>query len=497
MSFIEEPHLTRSRQRFRLLVSNCDKLTKLVLEMVNSYKDGGLNRQEFFRDIRDHKKIDVSVLDKQFLEELENSAGILYMRGEYRLNMNRLLMLINMFLKEIEHFDKDRADELRKNVNQINLKIDTLTGETTEVAKAAKTKLPEYEEIEKEEIIQEPVIVWEKAGLEPVDKALTTYIKEYDKLSLAQISSVLGIPENEVRKRLSYLLDQGILVGKIQDEYFLREAVSVIPTPTELVKAEAATEITKIAKVTPTAEVTVKPPAIKGIEKPLVEEAISIKPVQELKVEGSEVIKTPIEKPVVEEPAVKEPMVEEPVVEEPVVEEPVVEEPVVEEPVVEKRVVAEHIESSVAREAAVETPVIETVEAAPPEEVTYTSKEVKEIYKRVKLFIEMVSQVLEMVVVPEKPGFDKKALYKLIYDYYFLPIDGSFDVEPFKELEKEGVVHVEENWIRFDLDKSLSLFKNKYIPGIRKVKKGTASKLEKALDEHIEQMINNLLKSRA
>ncbi|MEM2133271.1 MAG: hypothetical protein QW261_06420 [Candidatus Jordarchaeaceae archaeon] len=486
MSFIEEPHLTRSRQRFRLLASNCDKLIKLVLEVVNSYKDGGLNRQEFFRDIRDRQKINVGGLDKQFLEELENSAGILYMRGEYRLNMNRLLMLINMFLKEIEHFDKDRADELRKNVNQINLKINTLTGETTEVAKAAKTKLPEYEEIEKEETIQEPVIVGEKAGLEPVDKALTTYIKEYDKLSLVQIASVLGIPENEVKKRLSYLLDQGILIGKIQDEYFLREAVSVIPTPTELAKAEAATEITKI-KVTPTAEVTMKPPEIKGIEKPVVEEAISIKQVQELKVEGPEVIKTTIEEPVVEEPVVKEP----------VVVKPVVEERVVAEPVVEERVVAEHIESPVAREVAVETPVIKTVEVAPPEEVTYTSKEVKEIYKRMKLFIEMVSQVLEMVVVPEKPGFDRKALYKLIYDYYFLPIDGSFDVEPFKELEKEGVVRVEENWIRIDLDKSLSLFKNKYIPGIRKVKRRTASKLEKALDENIEQMINNLLESRA
>jgi biotin operon repressor len=480
VSFIEEPHLTRSRQRFRLLASNCDKLIKSVLEVVNSYKDGGLNRQEFFRDIRDRQKIDVGVLDKEFLEELENSAGILYMRGEYRLNMNRLLMLINMFLKEIERVDKDRADELRKNVNQINLKIDTLTGETTEVAKTAKTKLPEYEEIEKEEIIQEPAVVGEKAGLEPVDKALTTYIKEYDKLSLVQISSVLGISENEVKKRLSYLLEQGILVGKIQDEYFLREAVSVIPTPAELVKAEAVTEVTKITKeaVKPTEEVTVKPPAIKSIETPVVEEAIAKKPVlKELEVEKPEVLKTTVEEPVVEEPVVEEPVVEEPVVEEPVV--------------------VERIESVVTKEAAVETPMVETAEVAPPEEVTYTPKEIKEIYKRMKLFIEMVSQVLEMVVVPDKPGFDRKALYKLIYDYYFLPIDGSFDVEPFKELAKEGVVQVEENWIRIDLDKSLSLFKNKYLPGIRKVKKRTASKLEKALDENIEQMINNLLKTSA
>ncbi len=475
MSFIEEPHLTRSRQRFRLLASNCDKLIKSVLQVVNSYKDGGLNRQEFFRDIRDRQKIDVGVLDKEFLEELENSAGILYMRGEYRLNMNRLLMLINMFLKEIERVDKDRADELRKNVNQINLKIDTLTGETTEVAKTAKTKLPEYEEIEKEEIIQEPAVVGEKAGLEPVDKALTTYIKEYDKLSLVQISSVLGISENEVKKRLSYLLEQGILVGKIQDEYFLREAVSVIPTPSELVKAEAVTEVTKITKeaVTPTQEVTVKPPAIKSIETPMVEEAIAKKPVlKELEVEKPEVIKTTVEEPVVEEPVVEEPVVEEPVV-------------------------VERIESVVTKEAVVETPMVETAEVAPPEEVTYTPKEIKEIYKRMKIFIEMVSQVLEMVVVPDKPGFDRKALYKLIYDYYFLPIDGSFDVEPFKELAKEGVVRVEENWIRIDLGKSLSLFKNKYLPGIRKVKKRTASKLEKALDENIEQMINNLLKTSA
>jgi len=443
--------------------------------VVNSYKDGGLNRQEFFRDIRDRQKIDVGVLDKEFLEELENSAGILYMRGEYRLNMNRLLMLINMFLKEIERVDKDRADELRKNVNQINLKIDTLTGETTEVAKTAKTKLPEYEEIEKEEIIQEPAVVGEKAGLEPVDKALTTYIKEYDKLSLVQISSVLGISENEVKKRLSYLLEQGILVGKIQDEYFLREAVSVIPTPSELVKAEAVTEVTKITKeaVTPTQEVTVKPPAIKSIETPMVEEAIAKKPVlKELEVEKPEVIKTTVEEPVVEEPVVEEPVVEEPVV-------------------------VERIESVVTKEAVVETPMVETAEVAPPEEVTYTPKEIKEIYKRMKIFIEMVSQVLEMVVVPDKPGFDRKALYKLIYDYYFLPIDGSFDVEPFKELAKEGVVRVEENWIRIDLGKSLSLFKNKYLPGIRKVKKRTASKLEKALDENIEQMINNLLKTSA
>jgi len=475
VSFIEEPHLTRSRQRFRLLASNCDKLIKSVLQVVNSYKDGGLNRQEFFRDIRDRQKIDVGVLDKEFLEELENSAGILYMRGEYRLNMNRLLMLINMFLKEIERVDKDRADELRKNVNQINLKIDTLTGETTEVAKTAKTKLPEYEEIEKEEIIQEPAVVGEKAGLEPVDKALTTYIKEYDKLSLVQISSVLGISENEVKKRLSYLLEQGILVGKIQDEYFLREAVSVIPTPSELVKAEAVTEVTKITKeaVTPTQEVTVKPPAIKSIETPMVEEAIAKKPVlKELEVEKPEVIKTTVEEPVVEEPVVEEPVVEEPVV-------------------------VERIESVVTKEAVVETPMVETAEVAPPEEVTYTPKEIKEIYKRMKIFIEMVSQVLEMVVVPDKPGFDRKALYKLIYDYYFLPIDGSFDVEPFKELAKEGVVRVEENWIRIDLGKSLSLFKNKYLPGIRKVKKRTASKLEKALDENIEQMINNLLKTSA
>ena len=151
----------------------------------------------------------------------------------------------------------------------------------------------------------------------------------------------------------------------------------------------------------------------------------------------------------------------------------------------------------VTKEAVVETPMVETAEVAPPEEVTYTPKEIKEIYKRMKIFIEMVSQVLEMVVVPDKPGFDRKALYKLIYDYYFLPIDGSFDVEPFKELAKEGVVRVEENWIRIDLGKSLSLFKNKYLPGIRKVKKRTASKLEKALDENIEQMINNLLKTSA
>jgi predicted DNA-binding transcriptional regulator len=442
VSFIEEPHFTRSRQRFRFLSLNSDKLIQMVSDVVNSYQDGGFGRQEFYRDIRDRHPVDVSSMDKEFTEELENGAGIIYMRGKYLLNMNRLLMLMNMFLKEMERVDKDRADELRQKVSQIHTKINTITGEVGVAAEAAKPKLPEYEEIEEEELTVEMGEAVSEIELETTDKALTTYIKEYDKLSLIQIASVLGISEDEVRQRLSYMLDQGLIVGAIQDDYFIREAVSIIPTPTVLEEIEEISEVTEPITM----------------ETTTTEEMITA----ESMAEAAEVIETPV----LEKPAVE-------VVEEPVVEEPVVEEVAVVQP-------------------AVEEPVVEVVEEAPPE-VVYTKKEVKEIYKRMKLFIEMVSQVLEMVVAPDKPGFTMKDLSKLVYDYYFLPIDGSFDVEPFVELDKEGVVKVEEEWIRINLEKSLSLFKNEYIPGIRKVKKRTASKVEKALREHIEQLIDDIL----
>ncbi|MFB0563741.1 MAG: PCI domain-containing protein [Candidatus Lokiarchaeia archaeon] len=418
MAFIEEPHFTRSRQRFRFLSLNSDKLIQLVSDVVNSYQDGGFRRQEFYRDIRDHHPIDVSSMDKEFTEELENGAGIIYMRGKYLLNMNRLLMLMNMFLKEIERVDKDRADELRQTVYQIHTKINILTGEAGVTEVAAKPKLPEYEEIEEEEPTAEIGEAVSEIELETTDKALTTYIKEYDKLSFIQIASVLGISEDEVRQRLSYMLDQGLVLGTIQDDYFIREAVSTIPTPTALGEIEVTSEVTEpiTVETTPT------------------EEMVTVESMAETEVFETPVVGTPIAE-------------------------------------------------------VVEEPVVEVVE----EEVVYTKQEVKEIYKRMKLFIEMVSQVLEMVVVPDKPGFTMKDLSKLVYDYYFLPIDGSFDVEPFMELDNEGVVKVEEEWIRINLEKSLSLFKNEYIPGIRKVKKRTASRVEKALKEHIEQYIDEIL----
>nr|MDO8090698.1 hypothetical protein [Candidatus Sigynarchaeota archaeon] len=168
MSFIEEPHFTRSRQRFRLLSLNSDKLIQLVLEVLNRYKDGGFNRQEFFRDIRDRQQIDISNLDKEFVEELENGAGIIYMRGKYHLNMTRLLMLMNMFLKEIERVDRHRADDLRQRVNQINEKIKTITGESGVPEKEAEPKLPTFEEIEEEEPTIEEVEVEPKTELESV-----------------------------------------------------------------------------------------------------------------------------------------------------------------------------------------------------------------------------------------------------------------------------------------------------------------------------------------
>ena len=462
MSFIEEPHFTRSRQRFRLLSLNSDKLIQLVLEVLNRYKDGGFNRQEFFRDIRNRQQIDLSNLDKEFVEELENGAGIIYMRGKYHLNMTRLLMLMNMFLKEIERVDRHRADDLRQRVNQIHEKIKTITGESGVPEKEAEPKLPTFEEIEEEEPTIEEVEVEPKTELESVDRSLISYIKEYDKLSIIQISSALGVPEDEIKRRLKYMLGQGLLVGTIQGDYFIREAVSTVTPSRELGAIEPISEV----KEPITLETTPAEPAAEPAPETV----------------------TPIEEPVPEEPVVEpaESLAAAEVVEEPAVEEPAVpaEEAVVEEPA------AEAAEAPVAEIA--EEPVAEAVEEAPPE-VVYSKKDVKEIYKRMKLFIELVSQILEMVVVPDRPGFTREDLYKLVYDYYFLPIDGSFDVEPFEELEKEGAVRVEEEWIRIDLGKALSLFKDKYIPGIRKVKKKTAEKLEKALEEHIERLIDDLL----
>ncbi|MEX2706005.1 MAG: hypothetical protein Q6352_012235 [Candidatus Freyrarchaeum guaymaensis] len=459
MSFIEEPHFTRSRQRFRLLSLNSDKLIQLVLEVLNRYKDGGFNRQEFFRDIRDRQQIDISNLDKEFVEELENGAGIIYMRGKYHLNMTRLLMLMNMFLKEIERVDRHRADDLRQRVNQINEKIKTITGESGVPEKEAEPKLPTFEEIEEEEPTIEEVEVEPKTELESVDRSLISYIKEYDKLSIIQISSALGVPEDEIKRRLKYMLGQGLLVGTIQGDYFIREAVSTVTPPRELGAIEPISEV----KEPITLETTPAEPAAEPVPETV----------------------TPIKEPVPEEPVVEpaESLAAAEVVETPAVEEPSVpaEEAVVEEPAAEAPVAE-----------ITEEPVAEAVEEAPPE-VVYSKKDVKEIYKRMKLFIELVSQILEMVVVPDRPGFTREDLYKLVYDYYFLPIDGSFDVEPFEELEKEGAVRVEEEWIRIDLGKALSLFKDKYIPGIRKVKKKTAEKLEKALGEHIERLIDDLL----
>ena len=492
MSFIEEPHFTRSRQRFRLLSLNSDKLIQLVLEVLNRYKDGGFNRQEFFRDIRDRQQIDISNLDKEFVEELENGAGIIYMRGKYHLNMTRLLMLMNMFLKEIERVDRHRADDLRQRVNQIHEKIKTITGESGVPEKEAEPKLPTFEEIEEEEPIIEEVEVEPKTELESVDRSLISYIKEYDKLSIIQISSVLGVPEDEIKRRLKYMLGQGLLVGTIQGDYFIREAVSTVTPSRELGAIEPISEVKEpITLETTPAEPAAEPApeTVTPIEEPVPEEPV-VEPAESLA--AAEVV----EEPAVEEPAVpaEEAVVEEPaaeVVEEPAVEEPAVEEPAVpaEEAVVEEPA-AEAAEAPVAEIA--EEPVAEAVEEAPPE-VVYSKKDVKEIYKRMKLFIELVSQILEMVVVPDRPGFTREDLYKLVYDYYFLPIDGSFDVELFEELEKEGAVRVEEEWIRIDLGKALSLFKDKYIPGIRKVKKKTAEKLEKALEEHIERLIDDLL----
>ncbi|MGQ9722311.1 MAG: PCI domain-containing protein [Candidatus Jordarchaeum sp.] len=469
MSFIEEPHFTQSRQRFRFLSLNSDKLIQLVSDVVNNYQDGGFKRQELFRDIRDRHSIDVSSLDKEFLEELENGAGIIYMHGKYNFNMNRLLMLMNMFVKEIERVDKDRAIELRQKINQINMRINTLTGEIG--VEAAKPMLPAFEEIEEEEQTvgsTETVSLFE---LEPVDKALTTYIKEYDKLSFIQIASVLGISEDEVKQRLNRMLDQGLIIGNIQDDYFIREAVSTIITPTEMVEIEETSKIVEpIAIETTPAEETVTADYAAETEE-VVEEPIIEKPTVKI-----------VERPVIEKPAVKV-VKETAVVEKPVIEEPVVEKPVIEEPVVEKPVIEEPV---------VEKPTVKVVEKVPPE-IVYTKKEVKDIYKRMKLFIELVSQVLEMVVAPEKRGFSVRDLSKLVYDYYFLPIDGSFDVEPFVELSKEGVVKVEDAWVRIDLEKSLNLFKNQYIPGIRKVKKRTASSLEKALKQHIEDLVEDII----
>ncbi len=514
MSFIEEPHFTRSRQRFRLLSLNSDKLIQLVLEVLNRYKDGGFNRQEFFRDIRDRQQIDISNLDKEFVEELENGAGIIYMRGKYHLNMTRLLMLMNMFLKEIERVDRHRADDLRQRVNQINEKIKTITGESGVPEKEAEPKLPTFEEIEEEEPIIEEVEVEPKTELESVDRSLISYIKEYDKLSIIQISSALGVPEDEIKRRLKYMLGQGLLVGTIQGDYFIREAVSTVTPPRELGAIEPISEVKEpITLETTPAEPAAEPvpETVTPIKEPVPEEPV-VEPAESLA--AAEVVETPaVEEPsvpaeeaVVEEPAAEAaeaPAVEEPATEiveervvEPaaeVVEEPVVEEPVVEEPSVpaEEAVVEEPAAEAPVAEIT-EEPVAEAVEEAPPE-VVYSKKDVKEIYKRMKLFIELVSQILEMVVVPDRPGFTREDLYKLVYDYYFLPIDGSFDVEPFEELEKEGAVRVEEEWIRIDLGKALSLFKDKYIPGIRKVKKKTAEKLEKALGEHIERLIDDLL----
>jgi hypothetical protein len=461
----------------------------LVLDVVNSYQDGGFNRPEFFRDIRDHQPIDVSTLDKEFVEELENGAAILYTRGVYRLNMTRLLMLMNMFLKEIERVDKDRADQLRENVDQIQMKIKSVTGVAGAPEIAAKPKLPTYEEIEKEEPTALTAEVKIERELDPIDTSLSTYIKAYDKLSIVQISSVLGISEDETRKRITYMLSQGLLLGTLEDEYFIPEAVSAVPTPTTPAKMEEpiratkpvtvetapAEEMTTIEHAAKTAKVVEEPLAVKPavVEKPTVAQkpVVAVKPAV-------------IEKPTV---AVKPAVIEKPTV--------AVKPAVIEKPTVAvKPVVVEPVESLATRRATAKVPTVEAVEAASLEAVTYTGKDCKMIYERLKLFIEMVSQVLEMVVVPDKPGFAMKDLSKLVYDYYFLPIDGSFDVEPFQELAKDGAVRVEKDWIRIDLEKSLSLFKNRYLPGIRQVKKKTAEKLEKALKEHIELPIENLLK---
>ncbi|MEM2144635.1 MAG: hypothetical protein QW279_04690 [Candidatus Jordarchaeaceae archaeon] len=452
MSFIEEPHSTRSMQRFRILSLNCDKLTQFVLDAVNGYKGGSLNRPELFNYIRDHQPIDASTLDKEFVEELENGAAILYARGKYRLNMNRLLMLMKMFLKEIERRDKDRADTLKQKIDQIELRIKSITGETGAPGIMTKPKLPEYEEIEKEEPTAETEEIEYKKTLDPIDAALSSYIKEYEKLSIPQISSVLGISEEDVKQRLNYILKQGLIVGKIQGEYLIQEAVIPVPTPATPTKIEKTIKPTPppVVETTPTEETTITEPITKTTE-------IVEKPV---KVES-----TVIEKPVTVKP-------------------PVPEKPVVVKPV-EERLVTEEVTTEASKvEAGIQPPL---------EVVAYTGKDVKKVYERLKLFIEMVSQVLEMVAVPEKPGFTMRDLSKLIYDYYFLPIDGSFDVEPFKELSKDGAVLVEKDWIRIDLEKSLTLFKNRYLPGIRNVKKKMADKLEKALKEHIELPIENIL----
>ncbi|WXG40437.1 MAG: hypothetical protein WED07_06420 [Candidatus Freyarchaeum deiterrae] len=487
MSYIEEPHFTRTRQRFRFLSLNCDKLTNLVLDAVNSYKDGGFNRPEFFRDIRDRQPIDVSTLDKEFVEELENGAALLYTRGKYRLNMTRVLMLMNMFLKEIEHTDKDRADKLRQNVDKIQIKIKSVTGVAGAPGIETKPKLPEYEEIEKEEPTVSTSEVEIKRALDPIDTALATYIKEYDKLSIAQISSVLGISEDETRQRINYMLSQGLLLGTLEEEYFIQEAVSAIPTPITPAKTEETIKAKEplTLETTPTEEIatleTTTEPA-KVIKEPVVEEH----EVKEIK-QPVAVKPAVVEKPV----AVKPTFIEETFTVKPVV----VEKPaVVEKPVAVKPSIVKPVEVSVTKKLTTEVSTVEAVKVAPSEAVTYTGKDVKDIYERLKLFIEMVSQVLEMVIAPEKPGFTMKDLSKLVYDYYFLPIDGSFEVEPFMELGKDGAVRVEKDWIRIDLEKSLSLFKNTYLPGIKKVKKKTAEKLEKALKEHIEQPIENILK---
>lgn len=445
MSYIEEPHFSRGRQRFRFLSLNCDKLAHMVLDVVNSYKDVGFNRPEFFRDIRDHQPIDISTLDKEFVEELENGAAILYTRGEYRLNMTRLLMFLNMFLKEIKLVDKDRADTLRQNVDQIQMKIKSITGEAGAPGIVTKPKLPEYEEIEKEEPTAEKSEMDYKKILDPIDTALSTYIKEYNKLSITQISSVLGISEDDVVQRLSYMLNQGLIIGTIEGEYLIQEVVSAVPTPTTPTKIEETIKTTEpiTVETTPTKEMTVKKTAAETAE--VVEKPVAVKPV------------------------------------------------VVEKPVAVKPTIVEPVESLVTEKATAEVSRVKAVEVAPLEAVDYTGKDVKEIYERLKLFIEMVSQVLEMVVVSDKPGFTMKDLSKLIYDYYFLPIDGSFDVGPFQELSKDGAVRVEKDWIRIDLEKSLSLFKDRYLPGIRKVNKKTAEKLEKALKEHIELPVETIL----
>lgn len=430
MSYIEEPHSTRGMQRFRILSLNCDKLAHLVLDIVNSYKGGSLNRPEFFKYIRDHHPIDASSFDKEFLEELENGAAILYARGNYRLNMTRLLMLMKIFIKEIGHGDKDRADMLKQKFDQIESRIKSITGETSAPETVTKPKLPEYEEIEKEEPIAETVEVEYTKTLDPTDTALFTYIREYEKLSIPQIASALGISEEDVKQRLKYMLNQGFIIGKIQGEYLIiQRTLSIVPT------SKAPTKIEETIKTTP-------PPLMET---------------------------TPTEETIVTEKIIDA------------------------TETVEKPSTVEPVEERLATEVTVAESKVETVEEAPLEVVAYTGKDAEKIYKRLKLFIEMVSQILEMVAVPEKPGFTMRDLSKLIYDYYFLPIDGSFDVEPFKELSKDGAVLVEKDWIRIDLEKSLYLFKNRYLPGVRKAKKKMAEKLEKALKEHVELPIENIL----